>query len=48
VDPQAPGGLKRFHPFYVNVGEIQRDRQGTHYFEMRDLEGNLIEISQQP
>jgi hypothetical protein len=23
------------------------DRQGTHYFEMRDLEGNVIEISEQ-
>ncbi len=32
----------------VNVGEIQEDRQGTHFFEMRDLEGNLIEISEVP
>jgi catechol 2,3-dioxygenase-like lactoylglutathione lyase family enzyme len=31
----------------VNVGEIQQDRQGTHYFEMRDLEGNLIEIAEE-
>ena len=23
----------------VNVGEIQQDQQGAHYFEMRDLEG---------
>ena len=32
----------------VNVGDIQQDRQGTHYFEMRDLEGNLIEVSEEP
>jgi len=32
----------------VNVGDIQEDRQGTHYFEMRDLEGNLIEVSEEP
>jgi len=32
----------------VNVSEIQQDRQGTHYFEMRDLEGNVIEISEEP
>jgi catechol 2,3-dioxygenase-like lactoylglutathione lyase family enzyme len=32
----------------VNVSEIQQDRQGTHYFEMRDLEGNVIEVSEQP
>jgi hypothetical protein len=32
----------------VNVGDAQQDRQGTHYFEMRDLEGNLIEVSEQP
>jgi len=25
----------------LNVGEIQEDRQGTHYFEMRDLEGSM-------
>lgn len=31
----------------VNVGEILQDRQGTHYFELRDLEGNLIEICQE-
>jgi len=30
----------------VNVNEIQQDRQGTHYFEMRDLEGNVIEINE--
>jgi hypothetical protein len=32
----------------VNVGEIQEDRQGTHYFEMRDLEGNVIEVLKAP
>jgi hypothetical protein len=32
----------------VNVGDIQEDRQGTHYFQMRDLEGNLIEVSEEP
>jgi catechol 2,3-dioxygenase-like lactoylglutathione lyase family enzyme len=32
----------------VNVGEIQQDRQGTHLFEMRDLEGNVIEICEVP
>jgi len=32
----------------VNVGEIQRDQQGTHYFEMRDVEGNVIEVSEEP
>ncbi|MBZ5656344.1 MAG: VOC family protein [Acidobacteriia bacterium] len=31
----------------VNVGDIQQDRQGTHYFEMRDLEGNVIEITEE-
>jgi len=32
----------------VNVGEIQRDRQGTRFFEIRDLENNLIEIVDEP
>ena len=32
----------------VAVGEIQQDRQGTHYFEMRDLEGNGIEVCEEP
>jgi hypothetical protein len=31
----------------VSVSGIQQDRQGTHYFEMRDLEGNVIEISEE-
>jgi hypothetical protein len=32
----------------VNVGGIQEDRQGTQYFEMRDLEGNVIEVAEEP
>jgi len=32
----------------ANVGEIQEDQQGTHYFEMPDLEGNVIEVSEEP
>ena len=32
----------------VNVGEVQEDGQGTHYFGMRDMEGNVIEISEEP
>lgn len=31
----------------VNVGEIQTDRQGTPFFEMRDLEGNVTEICEE-
>jgi hypothetical protein len=32
----------------VAVSEILQDSQGTHYFEMRDMEGNLIEICEEP
>ncbi len=32
----------------VIVGEIKMDRQGTHFFEMRDLEDNGIEVSEEP
>jgi hypothetical protein len=32
----------------VIVGEIQKDRQGTQFFEIRDLEDNGIEISEEP
>jgi hypothetical protein len=32
----------------INVGEIQQDGEGTHFFEARDLEGNPIEISEEP
>ncbi len=30
------------------LGEIQQDGHGTHYFEMLDLEGNVVEISEEP
>jgi hypothetical protein len=32
----------------VSVGPIEEDRQGTHYFVMRDLDGNQIEITKEP
>lgn len=32
----------------VSVGEIQRDRQNTRFFEIRDLEGNVTEIVDEP
>jgi catechol 2,3-dioxygenase-like lactoylglutathione lyase family enzyme len=32
----------------VEVGPVQTDIQGTHFIEMRDLEGNTIEISEEP
>jgi hypothetical protein len=32
----------------VNIDKIQRDRQGTRFFEIRDLEGNIIEICDEP
>jgi hypothetical protein len=32
----------------VFVGEVEQDGEGTHFFEARDLEGNLIEISEEP
>lgn len=32
----------------VNVGEIQKDRQGTRFFEIRDPENNVIEITEEP
>lgn len=32
----------------LSVGEIETDRQGTHYFEIRDPEGNVIEVSEEP
>jgi hypothetical protein len=32
----------------VAVGEIQHDRQLTRFFEMRDLEGNITEIVDEP
>jgi hypothetical protein len=32
----------------VTVGPIEEDRQGTHYFMIRDLDGNEIEIAKEP
>jgi hypothetical protein len=32
----------------VCVGPIKEDRQGTHYFVIRDLDGNPIEITKEP
>jgi catechol 2,3-dioxygenase-like lactoylglutathione lyase family enzyme len=32
----------------VTIGETQRDRQNTRFFEMRDLEGNVTEIVDEP
>jgi catechol 2,3-dioxygenase-like lactoylglutathione lyase family enzyme len=32
----------------VSAGPIECDRQGTRYFEIRDPEGNLIEIVEEP
>ena len=32
----------------VEATKILHDRQNTKFFEMRDLEGNLIEICQRP
>ena len=44
--------LKKAHEFLtsrgVSTGEIQQDAQGTHYFTMRDFEGNEIEVTEEP
>ena len=32
----------------LNVTPVQKDRQGTVYFEMRDLEDNMIEFCEEP
>lgn len=32
----------------VSVTPIESDRQGTRYFVMRDLEGNEIEVTEEP
>jgi catechol 2,3-dioxygenase-like lactoylglutathione lyase family enzyme len=32
----------------VHAGVIERDRQGTHSFEVRDSEGNRLEVSEEP
>src|SRR4051812_18407904 len=31
----------------VSVTEIQQDRQGTHFFELTDLEGNVVEVGEE-
>lgn len=31
----------------VNVGAIEQDRQGTHYFQIHDPEGNAIEVAEE-
>ena len=30
------------------VGPMERDAQGTPYFEIRDIEGNVIEVCEEP
>lgn len=32
----------------VNMGPTETDRQGTRFFSVRDLDGNVIEISDEP
>jgi predicted enzyme related to lactoylglutathione lyase len=32
----------------VMVGPVQQDSQGTNFFEIRDCEGNLLEVSEEP
>jgi predicted enzyme related to lactoylglutathione lyase len=32
----------------VHVGPVQRDAQGTAFFEARDLDGNVLEICEEP
>ena len=32
----------------INAGPVQQDRQGTHFFEFRDIEGNVIEVCEEP
>ena len=32
----------------AGLGEIEQGAQGTHYFEIRDPEGNVIEVSEEP
>jgi len=44
--------LKKAHALLlarsVSAGEIQQDRQGTHYFTVRDPDENEIEIYEEP
>jgi hypothetical protein len=46
------GAIKQAHEWLssrgVNVGALEEDRQGTRYFEMRDLEGNVVEVAEEP
>jgi catechol 2,3-dioxygenase-like lactoylglutathione lyase family enzyme len=32
----------------VSVGAAQQDEQGTHFFQAKDVEGNPLEISEEP
>ena len=32
----------------VTVGPLEKDRQGTHHFVFSDLDGNQIEVSEEP
>ena len=32
----------------VSVGPIEEDRQGTRHFMMRDLDGNEVEVTEEP
>jgi catechol 2,3-dioxygenase-like lactoylglutathione lyase family enzyme len=38
----------QLYPRGVSVTPIESDRQGTRYFVMRDLEGNEIEVTEEP
>ena len=46
------GALEKAHGWLnsrgVSVGPILTDRQGTRYFAMQDLEGNPLEVSEEP
>jgi len=46
------GAIERAHEWLnsrgVRVSAIETDRQGTRYFSMQDLEGNVIEVSEEP
>jgi hypothetical protein len=32
----------------VSISPVDSDRQGTRYFVMRDLEGNEIDVTEEP
>ena len=36
------------HSRGASPGEIEKDAQGTDYFEMRDPEGNVVEVCEEP